>query len=47
MLPNLENVIADRGYKGNSFCMTSNDSLNEEHKKFMTKARARRETINR
>ena len=46
MLPYHEKVIADRGYKGNPFCMTSDDSLNEEHKKFMAKARARHETIN-
>ena len=46
MLPYHEKVIADRIYKGNPFCMTREDSLNKEHKKFMAKARARHETIN-
>ena len=46
MLLYCEKVITDRGYKGNPFCMTPEDSLNEEHKKFMAKARARHETIN-
>ena len=47
MLPYREKVISDRGYKGNPFCVTPDDSLNEEHKKFMPIARARHETINR
>ena len=47
MLPFREKVISDKGYRGNPFCMTPEDSLNEEHKKFMAKARARHETVNR
>ena len=46
MLLYCEKVITDIGYKGNPFCMTPDDSLNEEHKKFMAKVRARHETIN-
>ena len=40
MLSFREKVISDKGYIGNPFCMTPEDSLNEEHKKFMAKARA-------
>ena len=47
MLLYCEKVITDRGYKGNPFCMTPDDSWNEEQTKFMAKARARHETINR
>ena len=47
MLPVREKVIADRGYRGNPFCVTPDESLNDEHKKFMGKARARHETVNR
>ena len=41
MLPVREKVIDDRGYCGNHFCVTPDESLNEEHKKIMGKARAR------
>ena len=47
MLPVREKVITDRGYCVNPFCLTLDESLNEEHKKFMGKARARHETVNR
>ena len=47
MLPYRERVITDRGYRGNPFCVTPDQSLNEAHRVFMSKARARHETINR
>ena len=46
MLPFREKVINDRGYKGGTFCMTPGDSLNEDAKKIMGKARAHHKTIN-
>ena len=42
-----EKVGADNGYKGDDKVLTPNDSINDVHKKAMSNARARHETINR
>lgn len=41
-----EMVVADRGYEGDAKTCTPNNYKNEEHKKSMSRARARHETIN-
>ena len=41
-----ERVIADQGYKGDYAVCTKLDAKNEDHKKSMSVARARHETVN-
>lgn len=41
-----EKVVADQGYKGNTKILTTLDSKDDDHKKGMSRLRARQETVN-